>query len=447
MQVADFVVLSALPAGSDPDRRVFRVQNQLLGMEFALKVTKLYDPSDEALLAALTESRLLAKLEHPNVIRMHNCWAEDDFVEPSFATAPEGSDPPPVDPGGCRSSSSSAEDACRCPMCAKAPATLPSHPPARFLFMQLDLCESTLRDWMDSLGPSQRLAATTRVSSISAQRLSLVQQLCKGLEYLHEAGVSHNNLKPSNVCLQNGTLKIIDFHLAATSESPSHPPLLPSLYRPPGEGRSTSLDVFSLGCIFLEMSRCHQGLSIAERHREVLLAATSGSVPDVPHRCLIAAALAPNAADRPKVTAVLQEVSTALGLQQEPASPVTPGGPFSFSKASKGNTSEPVACLRMILDAAVVADETGTILAVNAVALELFGYEEAELLGANIAKLMPPPFPSLRDATQVPALVGQPRSLQVPCKSGQLKPCIARLGHQERKGSHIFLACFQPLPA
>ena len=38
--------------------------------------------------------------------------------------------------------------------------------------------------------------------------VSIIQQLCKGLQYLHESNIIHNDLKPANICLLNGCVKI-----------------------------------------------------------------------------------------------------------------------------------------------------------------------------------------------------------------------------------------------
>jgi protein-serine/threonine kinase len=41
------------------------------------------------------------------------------------------------------------------------------------------------------------------------------KQLLRGLEYLHEMGVAHNDLKPKNLLLKvHGCLKITDFEIA-----------------------------------------------------------------------------------------------------------------------------------------------------------------------------------------------------------------------------------------
>lgn len=100
-----------------------------------------------------------------------------------------------------------------------------------------------------------------RVFSIS-QIKSLLYQLLKGVEYMHDNWLIHRDLKTSNLLYdKNGILKIADFGLARKYGNPLKPytPLVVTLwYRAPElllncEKYGTAIDIWSCGCILAEM--------------------------------------------------------------------------------------------------------------------------------------------------------------------------------------------------
>ena len=88
-------------------------------------------------------------------------------------------------------------------------------------------------------------------------------ELLSGLDYLHKNGVLHRDLKPSNILINNkGGIKIGDFGLARffskVAQKRYTNQVVTLNYRAPelflGEEKySTEIDVWSLGCIFLEL--------------------------------------------------------------------------------------------------------------------------------------------------------------------------------------------------
>ncbi|KAH0795475.1 cytokinesis protein sepH [Histomonas meleagridis] len=113
------------------------------------------------------------------------------------------------------------------------------------VFIVMDWCEgNSLRTTID------------RFKSIPEKLVArYVWDILQGLEYLHEQGNTHNNLRASNILLQNGVPKITDFGLSATitnlniQDNPywSAPEVLNS------KTFTKESDIWSLGCTIIEL--------------------------------------------------------------------------------------------------------------------------------------------------------------------------------------------------
>ncbi|KAF4636147.1 hypothetical protein G7Y89_g1943 [Cudoniella acicularis] len=94
---------------------------------------------------------------------------------------------------------------------------------------------------------------------------SLTRQTLAGLAYLHREGILHRDLKADNILLDlDGTCKISDFGIskktdniygndASNNMQGSVFWMAPEVVRSQGEGYSAKVDIWSLGCVVLEM--------------------------------------------------------------------------------------------------------------------------------------------------------------------------------------------------
>jgi serine/threonine protein kinase len=103
--------------------------------------------------------------------------------------------------------------------------------------------------------------------------------LCKALEYIHEQGVRHKDIKPQNILIDGSLSPILaDFGLSAqfphgeshvTHDGPpgtreyTAPETVPSKGGPISDHDDDS-DVFSLGCVFLEVAAVSLGEDLSE---------------------------------------------------------------------------------------------------------------------------------------------------------------------------------------
>ncbi|KAF2641626.1 hypothetical protein P280DRAFT_317770 [Massarina eburnea CBS 473.64] len=94
---------------------------------------------------------------------------------------------------------------------------------------------------------------------------SLTRQTLCGLSYLHREGILHRDLKADNILLDlDGTCKISDFGISKKTDNiygnditnsmqGSVFWMAPEVIRSPGQGYSAKVDIWSLGCVVLEM--------------------------------------------------------------------------------------------------------------------------------------------------------------------------------------------------
>ncbi|XP_043476228.1 eukaryotic translation initiation factor 2-alpha kinase 1-like isoform X1 [Leptopilina heterotoma] len=118
------------------------------------------------------------------------------------------------------------------------------------LYIQMGLCDKTLREWMDE-----------RVSSTPQPVITeIVKQILNGLEYIHTLNIVHHDIKPSNIFISSSGklhIQLGDFGLACPLQSESnHSELGTPMYAAPeqlkGECNPKS-DMYSLGIVLIEL--------------------------------------------------------------------------------------------------------------------------------------------------------------------------------------------------
>ncbi|MEO0129145.1 MAG: protein kinase, partial [candidate division WOR-3 bacterium] len=171
---------------------VFLAYDTILETQFALKISRM---RKEEIVMLKDEAKLLASLNHPNIVRFYNI----DFIENKFV-----------------------------------------------LVMEY-IKGKTLREIIKEGGIEIN------------EFLNIAQQILDGISYAHKTGVLHRDLKPENILItENNTIKITDFGLArflktgsiaaSTAGTPIY--MAPEVW----SGKfSEKSDIWSIGVIFYEL--------------------------------------------------------------------------------------------------------------------------------------------------------------------------------------------------
>ena len=200
---------------------VYKARQTKLDRLVALKIIRPESADDAAFAERFNrEARTLARLNHPHIVAIY------DFGEVTTASGGRRS---PDDPGESDF--------------------------ALFYFLMEYVDGATLRQLIqtDDLSPDEALA--------------IVPQICDALQFAHDEGIVHRDVKPENILLdQRGRVKIADFGLAKLATRSEHDFTLTGTHQVMGtprymapeqmEGSRTvdhRADIYSLGVVFYEM--------------------------------------------------------------------------------------------------------------------------------------------------------------------------------------------------
>ncbi|KAM0140249.1 hypothetical protein ACHAO1_002480 [Botrytis cinerea] len=129
-------------------------------------------------------------------------------------------------------------------------------------------------------------------------------QLLEGLAYLHESGIVHRDIKPENILLDhNGVIKYVDFgaakviarqgktlvtattaSIANKNKSMTGTPMYmsPEVIKGENPGRAGSVDVWSLGCVILEMATGRRPWTSLDNEWAIMYNIAQGNPPQMP---------------------------------------------------------------------------------------------------------------------------------------------------------------------
>lgn len=157
--------------------------------------------------------------------------------------------------------------------------------------------EGSMKSWMGK---------NADIQMRKAKAIELFQEICLAIQSFHDSGVAHLNLKPENIFLSHGSVKISDFNLfrnlherrsvkwpmAGSCVGDDHriymaPEQISSVYPQDVDHRA---DVYTMGCILFELLEGHQFHPLYhEKSREQMqprLRNAEGPLADVVLKCL-----------------------------------------------------------------------------------------------------------------------------------------------------------------
>ncbi|KAI9897533.1 hypothetical protein N3K66_007389 [Trichothecium roseum] len=127
-------------------------------------------------------------------------------------------------------------------------------------------------------------------------------QLLEGLVYLHQSGIAHRDIKPENILLDhNGIIKYVDFgaakviarqgrtlaadlHATKPNKSMTGTPMYmsPEVIKGDNPGRAGAVDIWSLGCVILEMATGRRPWANLDNEWAIMYNIAQGNPPQLP---------------------------------------------------------------------------------------------------------------------------------------------------------------------
>lgn len=198
---------------------VYHYFKRLDSCHYAIKKIKV---NTESIRSALNEIRFMAHIFHKNVVRYYYAWLSTQDLTALDETVSE--------------TDSSVEEE----------SIVQKEENSYFVYIQMEYCQMSLRKYLDE-----------RRDVNYSFNVHIIAQISQGLEYLHQNGIVHRDIKPDNILLASfdpPNVKIADFGLAqyvfdeeVEEEKGSF------FYRAPEEFFDHRADIYSLGVVWAEM--------------------------------------------------------------------------------------------------------------------------------------------------------------------------------------------------
>lgn len=104
------------------------------------------------------------------------------------------------------------------------------------LYIQMSLCQITLKQWLEKRNETEIVPNPNHIGEAALVRfqytvrretvLEVLQQVLRGLQYIHSKGIVHHDIKPSNIFMQmdggNIVVQLGDFGLACPLQNSQH---------------------------------------------------------------------------------------------------------------------------------------------------------------------------------------------------------------------------------
>ncbi|KAG5927282.1 hypothetical protein E4U42_002398 [Claviceps africana] len=186
-------------------------------------------------------------------------------------------------------------------------------------------------------------------------------QLLEGLVYLHESGIAHRDVKPENILLDhNGIIKYVDFgaakviarqgrtlaadlHATKPNKSMTGTPMYmsPEVIKGENPGRAGAVDIWSLGCVVLEMVTGRRPWANLDNEWAIMYNIAQGNPPQLPPADQISAkgldflskCFARDPKQRPSAVELLQH-EWIMAVRSQVVDPMTPSDSSSSAMAT-----------------------------------------------------------------------------------------------------------------
>jgi len=244
--------------GSGSFGKIYLVKHNLDNNNYAIKKINISVVNINSLQKILSEIQILSSLNHSNIVRYFNSWVEpyikkriysktvlklEDSLESDSSNNSSTRSLINSDNSLTQQYSNQAFNNLELITYNKLPTTeykLTFH-------IQMEYCRGgTLREWLD-----------IRDSVNIKDNIIIFMQLLLGVKYLSENGVIHRDIKPNNIFLENGIIKLGDFGLSTLLYNWSE---LGSSYgselyidRTNYNIQDKRFDIYSLGIILIEL--------------------------------------------------------------------------------------------------------------------------------------------------------------------------------------------------